>query len=230
MADYEINENFEKWLSYNAKLQKKKNKLRAKLKEKGMLQKKGNNAYDHYNYFSEAQYKLLFTELLSESNLELSFSEVDYAMVEGTKNQSNGRIVKLEFTLTDCETGFSEKTLISGEGIDKGDKAGYKAYTGALKYYLADTFLVATGDDPEKDSPDQKMNNRATRSRATTTKPAPAPAPAKSCTKEQAAEIDRLVDDKESMLAYYKVAKVEELTEAQAQAIIDGMKRKKGES
>lgn len=67
---------------------------------------------------------------------------------------------KLSFILTDVETGFYEETTITGEGIDKGDKAGYKAYTGALKYYLANTFMVATGDDPEKESPEHTMNDK----------------------------------------------------------------------
>ena len=38
--------------------------------------------------------------------------------------------------------------------LDKGDKAGYKANTGAIKYYLANTFMVATGDDPETETPE----------------------------------------------------------------------------
>ena len=67
---------------------------------------------------------------------------------------------RLKFILTDIDTGFYEETVITGEGIDKGDKAGYKAYTGALKYYLANTFMVATGDDPEKDSPSHTMNTK----------------------------------------------------------------------
>lgn len=150
----------EKWLEFNAKLQKKKNELRKKLKEKGVLQKGGKNDYDHYKYFSEAQYKELFTELFSECGLELKFTELEYETFEGTQKQSNGRMPKLEFYLYDTDTGFYETTIITGEGIDKGDKAGYKAYTGALKYYLANTFMVATGDDPEKESPDEKMNNK----------------------------------------------------------------------
>ena len=32
-----------------------------------------------------------------------------------------------------------------------------------MKYFLADTFMVATGDDPEKESPDTKMNTRTER-------------------------------------------------------------------
>ena len=148
-------------MEFNAKLQQKKNALRKKLREKGVLKKEARNEYDKYNYFSEAQYKALFTELFSECGLELSFTELEYNTFEGSEKQANGRAPKLKFFLTDIETGFSEETVITGEGIDKGDKAGYKAYTGALKYYLANTFMVATGDDPnENDSPQAKMDNK----------------------------------------------------------------------
>lgn len=150
----------EKWLELNAKLQQKKNSLRKALKEKGVLIKGASNEYDKYTYFSEAQYKELFTELFSDHGLELKFDELEYQTFEGPEKQANGRMPKLRFDLFDTETGFYETTIITGEGIDKGDKAGYKAYTGALKYYLADTFMVATGDDPEKESPDSKMNKK----------------------------------------------------------------------
>ncbi len=149
----------EQWLELNAGLQKKKNAVRKALKEKGTLKREGHNDFGKgYSYFSEAQYKELFTELFSANNLELKFTEIEYNTFEGSEKQANGRMPKLEFSLIDCETGFYEKTVITGEGIDQGDKAGYKAYTGALKYFLADTFMVATGDDPEKESPDEKMN------------------------------------------------------------------------
>ena len=151
------------WLELNAKLQAKKNALRKDLKSKGILKKGGQNDYDHYSYFSEAQYKELFTELFSKNNLELKFSELEYNTFEGSGKNCNGRMTRLEFTLIDVETGFFEKTVITGEGMDKGDKAGYKAYTGAVKYYLADTFLVATGDDAEKESPSENMNQKSER-------------------------------------------------------------------
>ena len=151
------------WLELNAKLQAKKNALRKDLKSKGILKKGGQNDYDHYSYFSEAQYKELFTELFSKNNLELKFSEIEYNTFEGSGKNCNGRMTRLEFTLIDVETGFFETTVITGEGMDKGDKAGYKAYTGAVKYYLADTFLVATGDDAEKESPEENMNTKSER-------------------------------------------------------------------
>lgn len=150
----------EKMLELNAKLQKKKNALRLILKDKGVLKKGGKNDYDKYTYFSEAQYKELFTELFSSTGLELSFTELEYNTFTGSEKQANGRMPKLKFILTDIDTGYSEETVITGEGIDKGDKAGYKAYTGALKYYLANTFMVATGDDPEKESPAHTMNTK----------------------------------------------------------------------
>ena len=151
------------WLELNAKLQAKKNALRKDLKSKGILKKGGQNDFNHYSYFSEAQYKELFTELFSKNNLELKFSELEYNTFEGSGKNCNGRMTRLEFFLYDVETGFFETTVITGEGMDKGDKAGYKAYTGAVKYYLADTFLVATGDDAEKESPEENMNTKSER-------------------------------------------------------------------
>lgn len=148
---YELDE---KILELNAKLQTKKSNLRKALSKKGKIGKDKKNTYDKYTYFSEAGYKELFTELFSSNGLELSTTEIETIEIQGTNNMPFGRRVTLEFTLTDIETGYCETSRFSGEGMDKGDKAIYKAYTGALKYYFASTFNVATGDDPEKDSPD----------------------------------------------------------------------------
>lgn len=201
------------YLSLNAKLQKKKNAVRKALNDKGILQKGATNSFDHYKYFSEAQYKKLFTELFSKNGIELKFDELDYCAFEGTEKQANGRMPKLEFALIDIDTGFFETTVITGEGIDKGDKAGYKAYTGALKYFLANTFMVATGDDPDSDSPNNKMNNKKsnkTYKNENTSKASP----------EQIDRIKALVTDISAMLNYCKVDKIEDLTFEQANSII----------
>lgn len=192
------------WLTLNAKLQAKKNALRKDLKSKGVLKKGGSNDYDNYKYFSEAQYKELFTELFSKNNLELKFTELEYGTFERQGKQCNGRMTKLEFALIDVETGFFETTVITGEGMDKGDKAGYKAYTGAAKYYLADTFLVATGDDAENESPEETMNTKAERK----------------ATPKQIELVKQLVTDIPAMLSYYRIDRVEDLTMKQASSII----------
>lgn len=196
------------WLELNARLQAKKNALRKALKEKGVLKKGGVNDYDKYSYFSEAQYKELFTELFSNAGLELSFNEVEYNTFTGSEKQANGRMPKLNFILTDIDTGFYEETTITGEGIDKGDKAGYKAYTGALKYYLANTFMVATGDDPEKESPSHTMNTKEE----------------KKASANQVELLKGLVNDIPAMLKYYNVEKIEDLTVKQASETISKLK------
>ena len=199
------------WLRLNGLLQKKKNLLRKALKEKGILKKGATNSFDNYNYFSEAQYKELFTELFSEYGLELKFNELEYATFEGSEKQANGRMPKLQFNLIDIETGFFEETIITGEGIDKGDKAGYKAYTGALKYYLANTFMVATGDDPETESPNNKMNNKVE----------------KKATPKQIEMLIDLCDEEEvdKIFEHYKIDDLNKLTVQQASALIS---RKRG--
>lgn len=196
------------WLGFNARLQAKKNALRKALKEKGVLKKGGVNDYDKYSYFSEAQYKELFTELFSDAGLELSFNEVEYNTFTGSEKQANGRMPRLNFILTDVDTGFYEETTITGEGIDKGDKAGYKAYTGALKYYLANTFMVATGDDPEKDSPSHTMNDKQERK----------------ATAKQVELIKSLSNNVKSILDYFNVNNLTELTSKQASKVIEQLK------
>lgn len=199
------------WLDLNAKLQQKKNLLRIALHEKGILKKGAKNNFDNYSYFSEAQYKELFTELFCKNRLELKFNELEYGTFEGSEKQANGRMPKLEFYLYDIETGFYETSIITGEGIDKGDKAGYKAYTGALKYYLANTFMVATGDDPETESPDNKMNSKVE----------------KKATPKQVELLEGILDDEEleKTIAHYGIKDLNELTMKQASALIS---RKKG--
>jgi hypothetical protein len=143
-----------------AKLQKKKNSLRKELHEKGKLTNGEVNEFDNYQYFSEAQYKELFTDLFSKHGIELFVDEVDYGTFEGTDKQPYGRTVTLACTLIDIDTGFSETSKHTGEGLDRGDKAGYKATTGALKRFLSSTFLVATQDDPERE--DEKPQKKTT--------------------------------------------------------------------
>ena len=178
-----------------------------------------------YKYFSEAQYKELFTELMSEAKLELKFEEIDYLTFDGPEKQANGRMPKLEFTLFDTETGFFETTHITGEGIDKGDKAGYKAYTGALKYYLANTFMVATGDDPEKDSPDNKMNDVQSNGRKEKTMNTPViveDIKKEKATEKQVNTIMKLLseDDVARCLSFYSIETLNDLTISQASAVI----------
>lgn len=204
-------------------LQKKKNKLRKELKERGILPKGAHNDYDNYDYFSEAQYKELFTDLFSKHGIELIINEADYGTFEGTDKQPFGRVVTLECTLIDVDTGYAETSRHTGEGLDRGDKAGYKATTGAIKKFLSSTFLVATKDDPERE--DEKPVSRKTYSKTTnrTTK-----LPTNCITRGQLAMIKSLFKDSKEelkeMMAPYNKKKIEELTLEEASQIIEAKK------
>ena len=213
-------------LELNAKLQRKKNNLRKALAKKGMLKREGDNKYDQYKYFSEAQYKLLFTELFSEAGLELKFTEMSYEKCEGTEKMRNGRRVRLLFTLMDTETGYGEESIITGEAFDKGDKAGYKAYTGAYKYYLASTFGVATGDDPEKPDKEEAQEQKPTQ--ATAQKQTKVQASGVKATPNQIAILKRVYtgENMTKLLKKCGVENVEDIPAAKASDLITKLEEK----
>ena len=65
----------------------------------------------------------------------------------------------MNYRFVDARSGEELSVRVAGEGADAGDKAPYKAMTGALKYALLQSFLLSTGDDPE----DERANSRAPR-------------------------------------------------------------------
>lgn len=160
------------WLELNAKLQTKKLSVMQKLIDHGHIQKDGKNNAQHYSYISEAGYKKHFQKLLTASGLAFSSSieDVQNIQMSTTSVGKNGQLittekpcvrVKIRFRITDAETGFSEDGYGFGDGADPGmgDKAIYKAETGALKYFFANNFLVVGGDEPEKDEQPKPQNH-----------------------------------------------------------------------
>lgn len=210
----------DKWLEMNAKLQQKKSAARKDLSDMGIVGKDKKNQFDGYSYLSESGYKKIFTDLFSKHGLELKSDEIEYQSIQGVGKTPIGRMAKIRFTLFDTETGFFESTEVTGEGLDRGDKAGYKAFTGALKYYLATTFMVATGDDAEKDSPQGQPIQQQQ-------KPAPNP---RKINKKQIDIIKIKFHGKEDalkkILENNNVSRVEDLTQPQAVALLDAINKK----
>lgn len=210
-----------------SKLQKKKNAVRKELNKKGKLINGELNTYDNYQYFSEAQYKELFTELFSKNGIELVVDEIDYGTFDGTDKQPFGRTVTLACTLVDIDTGYAETSRHTGEGLDRGDKAGYKATTGALKRFLSSTFLVATQDDPEREDDKPSATKRYS------TKPVDKKNSNAigTITRGQMGLIKTLfkndVDELKVIMTKYNKKKIEELTIEEASQIIKGKNEEK---
>lgn len=193
-------------LDLNRSLQQKKQAVRKQLAESGPVKKDKKNEYNKYSYLSEAKYKELFTKLLSENGLELSASCVEEREIQtGNKSMGCGRIVVWDFTLSDVDTGFTETMRSIAEGWDSGDKAIYKAHTGALKYFLANTFMVASGDEVENDEP---------------------PRTPKYATPEQVKQLKNLFDQGtvNQILSDYRIQTLEQLSFGAAAGIIESVR------
>ena len=121
----------------------------------GRVAKSGRNAFHNYDYATESDVADALRQHLSAEGVAIFPSVVD-AKVETVQDRNKSATlatVTLELTFIDGESGDTMVTRWIGQGIDQGDKAYYKAYTGAFKYGLMKTFMVSTGDEPEQDEP-----------------------------------------------------------------------------
>ena len=121
----------------------------------GPIEKSQTNDTQHYTYANLEAYLNVVRPLLEEHGLFVVTSAPEIQPSTGRLTakgtQQNGVYVRLVFTLHHTSGQWIEVEAW-GEGQDSGDKAVYKATTGARKYGVAMLFGLVTTDDPEKDS------------------------------------------------------------------------------
>ncbi len=123
------------------------------------IPKNGRNNFHNYTYATESDITDGLRELLNANGLAfLPPSVISWERDETADNPKIGprTRVQVQFALGCSDTGETFTTILWGEANDNADKGFYKAYTGAVKYYLMKTFLIATGDDPEQDNHQQR--------------------------------------------------------------------------
>lgn len=141
------------------------------------VEKTGQNDFHRYAYASEADLLRALQPAMAQHGLMMAPVKIDVSYVEETGKQ--GDQVRCDAVVTyrlQHTSGESIEVVALGQGSDKADKAAYKAMTGALKYALRQTFLIPTGDDPDKGASlgsDDQVPSKAPAPAA----PAPAPAP-----------------------------------------------------
>jgi ERF superfamily len=197
--------------------------LRQKLAEVrrriGYIQKRGHNERFNYSYVTAADIAGSVGDLLSELGVVVipSLENITYESTTGRNETTRMARVVMAYTFSDVDSGEELIAKVAGQGLDTGDKAPYKAMTGALKYALLQSFLLATGDDPE----DERMDTRLTPSGSD-----------RPITPEEIHELERLINDTgtdlERVLAYYKVAALGEMTETAYQRAVEVLRRKPG--
>lgn len=143
-------------------------KLFEVMKEIDYIQKDGKVAFGNtkYNYVSESALKEKFhAAFLKHRVLFLPYQSELEERVGGLGRDGKEALttVKLSYRFIDVDTGESYEGQLHGVGIDSGDKGLYKAFTGALKYIFHTSFVIPTGDDPEKEelSKEEKKQARA---------------------------------------------------------------------
>ena len=133
--------------------------LRQKLAEVrrriGYIQKRGYNERNNYSYVTAADIAGAVGDILAELGVViipcLEASPTNRTR-PGGPIASGSRTWSWPTPSPTSNSGEEITTKVAGQGLDAGDKAPYKAMTGALKYALLQSFLLATGDDPEDDA------------------------------------------------------------------------------
>lgn len=128
----------------------------------GYVQTDANNTQQGYRFLSDEALLMHLRGDMAKQGLSLIPKAIAYELGE-KKTRSGGAMMLITtvftFVLIHTSGEWMNVSAIA-QGTDSLDKAPYKAATGALKYALRQTFLVPTGDDPEKDHPavQQKEN------------------------------------------------------------------------
>lgn len=117
------------------------------------IEKTGRNERHGYNYVEESTVAETIRPLLAEAGLVVVpdiLGVQDYT-VPGRNSDNRISRLKLHFWFMDAKDGSALRVTMFSEGQDPLDKAIYKALTAAEKYALMKTFVMGTGDDPERD-------------------------------------------------------------------------------
>jgi hypothetical protein len=190
----------------------------------GYVQKRGHNERYYYRYVAAADIAGAVRDLLAELGVVViprleSISDIPIRNSDGRVERVDRVIMTCAFT--DVESGEVMTVRVPGEGLDAGDKATYKAVSGALKYELLQSFLVASGDDPEE----ERVHPASTSTPRRETAPAE-----RRITAEQVRELKLSIDETgtevDRVLAYYKLGALEEMTEPVCRRALEVLDRK----
>jgi hypothetical protein len=131
----------------------------AEIRDKiGTVHKDSTNEHFHYKYVSEREMQAAVRPLLKEFGLVIIPSASPHTSLSTDHAGYFNYMAAFQLCHTD---GSVWPDLIYVPAQDKGDKAAWKANTGAMKYLLNRLFMLDTGDDPEgKDDSSEKPEFR----------------------------------------------------------------------
>lgn len=137
--------------------ERKRQTLRRKLflarKAAEAVEKRGTNTDGDYTYARAEDVLAEAGKQLEKRDILIIPSLVDEKVIFGKAGQGAIATATIEFEVFDTKTDESLRLRWSGTGHDiPGDKALFKATTGATKYFLANLLGIPFGTDPEAES------------------------------------------------------------------------------
>lgn len=132
----------------------------------GAIKKENENTFHNYKFrgvddvYNAVQAALVKHKVFTLPRL---FSEKSDIIEKGGGKIQVLRLFVMEYVFF-AEDGSCVIAKVPGEGIDSGDKAGYKALAGAHKYALLQTFCIPTEEkkDAEHESPEREKPKKTT--------------------------------------------------------------------
>ena len=166
------------------------------------IQKRGHNERFNYSYVTAADIARAVGDALAELEVVVipRLESISHENISPNQDYPD-RLTRVVMTYTFMDVNSAEELTVKmpGEGRDPGDKGPYKAMTGALKYALLQSFLIATGDDPEDERADSGQQAAGNGNRGSD----------QVISTEQAGQIYELIEqtgtDVAKMLEYFKI-------------------------
>lgn len=118
------------------------------------IAKNGRNDFQNYDYATERDFVATLKPLLEKHGVIVipEIAAPPSIVESGKDGKSKLTTILMKFKLINVDDPEDYYySLVGGQGQDAGDKGIYKAITGAKKYFIANTFMIPTGDDPENE-------------------------------------------------------------------------------
>lgn len=141
-------------------------RLLAIMAEAGTIKKLGFNEFDKYSYVKESDIAEKMQSLFVKHGVFVTNSVIEHSTVQVTNSKGNqqmlSQVVSLYTFINADNPSETHEVRAVGDGLDRGDKAIYKALTGAHKYMLIRNFNLGSEEDSEKESPSLGAESQVT--------------------------------------------------------------------
>jgi len=128
------------------------NKIQKITKDISGVPKSGKNVAQNYKYVTESDVLEVVRKACIKHGVIVTPTMKHIEHKQSIKGTTLLTHIIMSYCISDVDTGAFIVVDIPGTGMDPGDKGVYKALTGSYKYFCLRTFMIPSGDDPERDS------------------------------------------------------------------------------